>query len=79
MKTYRFDYIREMVDKWNPNIPRTVEQIEFTPWLVTLPWIMPDDFRPAKDYYGEVVEDITEWKKQRHEFCVKLADEYAKS
>ena len=76
MKEYRFDYIREQVDNWNPDVPRTLEQIEFLPFYIKLPWIMPDEYRPATDYYGDVVEDFDEWYKQRHEYCLKLAKEY---
>lgn len=76
MKQYRFDYIKEWVEKWNPDIPRTVERIEMTPWDIRLPWIMPWEYRPAKDYYGEEIYDFEEWHKQRHDFCVKLAKEY---
>lgn len=77
MKEYRFDYIREMVEKWNPEIPRTVERMRFLPWYISLPWIMPgEEFRPAKDHYGEVIEDFEEWFRQREEYCKKLAEEY---
>lgn len=76
MKKYKFDYIREWVEKWNPDIPRTVEQIEMTPWDILFPWIMPGEYRPAKDHYGEIIEDFEEWHKQRHDFCIKLAKEY---
>lgn len=76
MKQYRFDYIKEQVEKWNPNIPKTIEQIEFLPFYLTLAWIMPDEYRPTTDYYGEVVGDFDDWYKQRHDYCLKLAKEY---
>ena len=76
MKEYKFDYIKEQVDRWSPDIEKTVERIEFLPFYVTLPWIMPDEYRPAMDYYGEVIEDFEDWHRQRHEYCVKLAKEY---
>lgn len=78
MKQYKFDYIREWVEKWNPDIPRTVEQIEMTPWDILLPWFMPGKYIPAKDHYGEIIKDFEEWHKQRHDFCIKLAEEYEK-
>ena len=70
MKRYRFDYIREMVEKWNPDIPRTVERIEMTPWGIFI-WSFPQT-----DHYGENIDNFEEWYKQRHDFCVKLAKEY---
>ena len=76
MKEYRFDYMREQVEKWNPGVPITLERIEFLPFFITLPWITLDEYIPPKDYYGEVVEDFHEWYKQRHEYCLKLAKEY---
>lgn len=77
MKQYRFDYIREMVEEWNPGVEKTLERIEFVPFLLTLPWIMPgEEYRPMTDYYGEIVDNFEEWCKQRHDFCVKLAKEY---
>jgi len=69
-KTYRFDYIRKWVEKWNPDIPRTVERIEMTPWDIFI-WSWPQI-----DHYGEIIEDFEEWYKQRHDFCIKLAEEY---
>ena len=76
MKQYRFDYIKEWVEKWNPDIPRTAERIEMTPWDILPPWFMPWEYRPAKDHCGEIIEDFEEWYKQRHDFCVELAEEY---
>ena len=77
MKQYRFDYIREMVEKWNPKVKKTLNNIESVPLRLTLPWIMPgEEYRPATDYYGEIVDNFEEWHKQRHDFCVKLAKEY---
>lgn len=64
MKQYRFDYIRESVEEWGGNVPKTVEFIEMLPLgLLT-------------DPYGEVVDNFDEWYRQRHEYCVKLAEEY---
>ena len=77
MKQYKFDYIREMVEKWNPEIEKTLDRIEFVPFMLTLPWIMPgEEYRPATDYYGETVDNFEEWHRQREEYCKKLAKEY---
>jgi hypothetical protein len=77
MKQYKFDYIREMVEKWNPEIEKTLDRIEFVPFMLTLPWIMPgEEYRPVTDYYGETVDNFEEWHRQREEYCKKLAKEY---
>ena len=77
MKEYRFDYMREWVEKWYPSVPRTLEQIRALPFDVLAPWMMPgEEYRPAKDHYGEVIEDFAEWFSQREEYCKKLAKEY---
>lgn len=76
MKQYRFDYIREWVEKWNPHIPRTAERMEMLPRDILLPWIMPEGSRPAMDHYGEPISDLEEWHKQRSEYIKNLAKEY---
>ena len=68
MKQYRFDYIKDSVEKWTPNIPRTLELIEGLPLGV--------EWYTFTDQYGEKIEDIGDWIRQRHEYCVKLAKEY---
>ena len=66
-----------MVEKWNPEIPRTLEQMQSLPWYVSMPWIIPgEEYLPAKDKYGEDIVDINEWHKQRDEYIRKLAKEY---
>ena len=70
MKQYRLDYIREWVEQWNECIPKTLEAIEMLPFDIFI-WSTP-----FKDHYGDYIEDINEWQRQRHEYCVKLAEEY---
>ena len=81
MKQYRFDYIKEWVDNWNPNIPRTVANMEGLPLDVFLPWIgLDENFKmtviPARDHYGEYIEDLKEWNKQRDNYIRNLANYY---
>ena len=81
MKEYKFEYIKEMVDKWHKDIPKDAKTIEGTPYGITLPFTNIDKtgtliFIPARDYYGESIEDIVDWLNQRHEYCIKLAKEY---
>lgn len=79
---YRFDYIKESVDKWNPSVPRDAVTIKsIIPFYILLPWVGLDDngkvtITPAKDYYGEAIPDLEEWHRQRDEYCKKLAKEY---
>lgn len=81
MKEYRFDYIRENVEKWNPSIPRTVEQMEHLPWDVLFPWIGLDEncqitATLPRDHYGEEIEDFAAWHAQRDKYIRNLAKEY---
>lgn len=69
MKQYRFDYIKESVEKWTPNIPRTLEFIERLPFGLL-------QYQQMIDPYGDIVENFEDWHRQRHEYCVKLAEEY---
>jgi hypothetical protein len=82
MKQYKFEYIREWVEKWNPDIPKTVEQMQSAlPFDILLPWMgLNDDceltIAPAKDHYGEDIYNLDEWHKQRDEYIENLAREY---
>lgn len=69
MKQYRFDYIKESVEEWGPNIPRTLEFIEGLPFGLL-------QYQQMTDPYGDIVENFEDWYRQRHEYCVKLAEEY---
>ena len=68
-KHYRFDYIKEDVDKWNPQIPRDYYTISFLPFGLLLT-------TPIRDYYGEEVDDAQEWLRQRDEYIKKLVERY---
>ena len=58
-KKYCFDYIKEDVMKWAPEVRKTMtkQMIYMLPLRVNLPFIMPDRYIPAMDYYGEVIDD----------------------
>ena len=88
MKKYKFDYIREMVSEWHPNVKVDLNSLLNTPYNVSLPMIMPETneegkfqltYYPAKDYYGEVIEDVNVWLKQREKYCKKLVKEIKKA
>jgi len=68
MKQYRFDYIKEYAEQWGNSIPKTLANIERLPYNIIF------FTTPIKDYYGEDIEDMSEWLKQRHEYCVKLVN-----
>lgn len=81
MKKYKFDYIKEMVEKWAKDVPKDVDTIKSTPFLINLPWIdLDDNFNlrviPAHDHYGEEIEDVQDWIDQRNKYCEELAEEY---
>ena len=76
-KKYCFDYIKEDVMKWAPEVRKTMtkQMIYMLPLRVNLPFIMPDRYIPAMDYYGEVIDNYDEWKRQREEYIDNLYNE----
>ena len=79
-KRYCFDYIKEDVMKWAPEVRKTMtkQMIYMLPLRVNLPFIMPDRYIPAMDYYGEVIDNYDEWKRQREEYIDNLYNELTK-
>lgn len=75
-KKYRFDYVREQVMNWDPTIRQecTLDMIENCAHI-SMPWIMPGEYIPAHDYYGQEVDSVGDWYSQKHEYCKKLYDE----
>ena len=73
-KKYCFDYIKEDVMKWAPDVRKNVtkQMLYMLPLRVTLPYFMPDRYIPAMDYYGEVIDNYDEWKRQREEYIEEL-------
>lgn len=76
MKTYRFDYLREWVDKWQDKTHITMSQLYNLPDDVLLPWFMPGEYKPPKDHYGENIDDMSEWRNQKEEYLKKLWVEF---
>ena len=77
MKTYRFDYLKEWADKWFDKTHITMSQLYMLPWDVALPWFMPgEEYIPPKDHYGDVIDDINEWSRQREEYLKNLWVEF---
>ena len=78
VKKYCFDYIKEDVMKWAPEVRKTMtkQMIHMLPLRVTFPYFMPDRYIPAMDYYGEVIDDYDEWNKQREEYIDSLYNEF---
>ena len=76
-KKYCFDYIKEDVMKWAPEVRKTMtkQMIYMLPLRVIFPFIMPDRITPPFDYYGEVIDDYDVWNKQREEYIDNLYDE----
>ena len=73
-KKYCFNYIKEDVMKWAPDVRKNVtkQMLYMLPLRVNLPFIMPDSYISATDYYGEVIDDYDEWKRQREEYIEEL-------
>jgi hypothetical protein len=76
-KKYCFDYIKEDVMKWASEVRKTMtkQMIYMLPLRVNLPFIFSDRYIPAMDYYGEVIDNYDEWKRQREEYIDNLYDE----
>lgn len=73
-KKYCFDYIREDVMKWTPEVRKNVtkQMLYMLPLRVQFPFILPEQITPAIDYYGEVISDYGEWSKEREEYIENL-------
>lgn len=73
-KKYCFDYIREDVMKWTPDVRKNVtkQMLYMLPLRVLFPFILPEQITPPIDYYGEVIENYGEWSKQREEYIEEL-------
>ena len=74
VKKYCFDYIKEDVMKWAPDVRKNVskQMLYMLPLRVQFPFISPGQITPAIDYYGEVISDYGEWSKQREEYIEEL-------
>ena len=73
-KKYCFDYIREDVMKWSPDVRKNVtkQMLYMIPSRVRHPFISPEQIIPAIDYYGEVIDDYDEWSIEREEYIEEL-------
>ena len=76
MKKYCFDYIKENVNSWSPDLKKNItkEMIELTPYGLFL-WADIFTGYSALDYYGEPINDFEEWKRQRREYIDNLYNE----
>ena len=73
-KKYCFDYIRENVMKWAPEVRKNVtkQMLYNIPLSVRFPFISPELITPPIDYYGEVIDNYGEWSKEREEYIENL-------
>ena len=76
-KKYCFDYIKEDVMKWAPDVRKNVtkQMLYMLPLRVLFPFILPEKITPPIDYYGEVIDDYGVWNKQREEYIDNLYKE----
>ena len=75
-KKYRFDNIRHDVMNWSPEVRKTMTK--------QMIYMLPDglfywsDLMKGliiKDYFGDVIDDYEDWKKQREEYIDNLYNE----
>ena len=81
MKKYKFEYIKENVLQWKNDLLENItvsDVVNAIPFGVMLPWVMPNEYKPAVDYYGEEIEDIDDYMHQRDEYIKKLVEEIKK-
>lgn len=71
-KIYKFDYIKDMVDKWADKTTVTRQQLNMIPYCITLPWLTFDSGVPSKDFYDEEIVDFNEWLRQREKYLDNL-------
>lgn len=71
MKEYKFDYLKKWVLEWDLEVIKniTVDQVLFLPFELFV------FSNPFLDHYGDEVEDISEWNRQREEYAKKLVQE----
>ena len=76
VKKYCFDNIRHTVMNWSPEVRKTMtkQMIYMLPdglfyWSDLIKGLI------IKDYFGEVIDDYQDWKKQREEYIDKLYNE----
>ena len=76
VKKYRFDNIKADVMRWAPDVRKNVTKrmIYMLPeglfyWSDLIKGLI------IKDYFGEVIDDYDEWKRQREEYIENLYKE----
>lgn len=75
MKRHRFDFIRKWALGWSSNIPITKELVSGLPLDIQLPWVDLDKMIPARDHYGEVIENFPDYHAQREAYIDELIEE----
>jgi len=79
-KKYKFDYIKQMADKWAKDVKKDKWTLLMTPYGIRLPFTGTKNgdlvIIPATDFYGEPITDMKDWLKQREEYCEELAEQY---
>ena len=72
-KKYRFDNIRHDVMNWSPEVRKTMtkQMIYMIPYGLFY-WSDLEKGLIIKDYFGEVIDDYDEWKRQREEYIEEL-------
>ena len=82
MKKYKFDIIRQNVMSWSLDIRENLsspDELYCACPTPSFPWIMPGEYIPSKDYYGEIVDDFDDYIKQRNAYCKQLFKEIQKT
>lgn len=73
VKKYRFDNIRYDVMNWSPEVRETMtkQMIHMIPYGLFY-WSDLIKGLIIRDYFGKIIDDYDEWKKQREEYIDNL-------
>lgn len=60
--------------KWAPDVRKNVtkQMLYMIPLRVLSPFISPEQISPPIDYYGDTIDDYSEWNRQREEYIEEL-------
>lgn len=77
MKKYRFDYIDDWISDWSYKMKTDANCIQRLPFGVSMPFIDINENGEytttlARDYSGDIIEDVSDWLKQREIYCKEL-------
>lgn len=79
MKNYRFNYIDDWISDWSYTMKTDANCIQGLPFGILMPFNSINENGEytttlMRDYSGDVIEDVSDWLKQREIYCEELAE-----